>query len=156
MVKKQIIYDELAFWDEEIKEEFEAAYGEDEYDPVFESQEVFDELFNNENNNQLYVVCGISQHWDGSYHGHFEWVEDSLKSAILRANNSYDGYITVCEGAYGKLLIHINHHDGNNIFQVRELTKIGREMYNNYRDVESILNNKNATRNVKYNKKYRP
>lgn len=157
MAEPTILYDKLSFWDDERRKEFEEEYAEDEveYDPAFESDIAFDAMFDNKYANQLYVVCGIADHWDGEHKGYFDWTANSIKMAILKANNGYDGYITVSEGDYGRLLLRIGHHDGVNNFEVREVTKRGREMLDNYVDIGDILERQGTTRNVRYMKKYR-
>lgn len=134
----KIIYDELDFED---------------YD---QDMIIFDELFDNRDENKSYILTGDIGLWDGVRKNvHHPSVFTSLKSAILTANDGFDGYITVSEGKYGKLFVNISHHDGYNTLEIRELTKIGEEMHNNYKEVGSILRNKKATRNVKYLKNYR-
>ena len=44
---------------------------------------------------------------------------NSLKDAILTANDGFDGYITVSEEKYGRLFVDICHHDGNNRLEIR-------------------------------------
>lgn len=131
------IFDELAFND---------------YD---ESEMVFDDLFNNENENNLYILTGDIGLWNGVRKGvHHPSVFRSLKDAIYMANDGFNGYITVSEGKYGKLYVDICHHDGSNHLEIRELTALGEEMHNNYRDVGTILKRKGATRNVQFMKRY--
>lgn len=154
MVEK-ILYDELAYWDDERKEQFEADYPDEEYDPWIEAEIDFDSMFNNKDANQLYVVCGTAGHWDGVHHGYFDWITHSIKSAILRANSGYGGNITVSEGDYGKLLLRIGHHDGVNNFEIREVTKKGEDVLNRaYSSVEDIIYRQGCTRNVRYSQKY--
>ena len=104
-MSETIIYDELSFWDNKVKEQFEEDYADEEieYDPVLESDIIFDELFDNSYANQIYIVCGIAGHYDGEHKGYFDWTANSIKMAILKANNGYDGYITISEGPYGRL-----------------------------------------------------
>ena len=137
----EIIYDEL-----EINNEFDE----------FELEIIFDEMFDNRKAEKLYVLTGDIGLWDGVRKGvHHPSVFKSLKSAILTANDGFDGYITVSEGKYGKLFVDIAHHDGHNSLEIRELTKIGEEMHNNYKEVGEILKRKGATRNIKYFSRYR-
>lgn len=117
---------------------------------------IFDELFDNSYANKLYILTGDIGLWDGVRRDvHHPDVFHSIGDAILEANNGFDGYITVTEKSYGRLFVDIAHHDGHNSLEIRELTKIGEEMHNNYRSVRDIVNNKKATKNVKYLKNYR-
>lgn len=137
---EHVIYDDLDF-------DFE------DYD---EECIIFDELFDNGYANKLYIITGDIGLWDGVRKNvHHPKVFNSIKDAILTANDGFDGYITITEKSYGKLFIDISHHDGHNTLEIRELTKIGEKMYNDYKEVIDILNNKKATKNVRYLKNYR-
>ena len=126
-------------------------YEELDYDDYDEKCIIFDELFDNEYENKKYIITGDIGLWDGVRKDvHHPKVFNSLKDAILTANDGFDGYITISEGKYGKLLIDICHHDGNNHLEVRELNKKGHEMNNEGKSVREILNRKDATRNVRY------
>ena len=131
-----VIYEETAFAD---------------YD---EREIVFDELFNNSYENKSYVLTGDIGLWDGVRKDvHHPKIFSSIADAIIIANDGFDGYVTVSEGNYGKLFVDICHHDGNNHLEIRELTKIGEEMDNNYKDVGEILKRKGATRNIRFLKR---
>lgn len=126
-----------------------------DYEDYDESNIIFDELFDNEYEEKYYILTGDIGLWDGIRKGvHHPDVFKSLKDAILVANDGFNGYITITEGKYGKLFVDICHHDGNNHLEIRELTKLGEQMHNSYKDVRSIVNRKGATRNVKYLKNY--
>lgn len=129
----------------------------DELDTTFGTNgSHFDELFDNEYEGNIYIIKGDIGLWDGVRKDvHHPDFFHSLKSAILEANNGFDGYITVSEGKYGKLLLDISHHDGNNHLEIKELTKLGEELYNNYATVRKVINRKGATKNVKFIKNYR-
>lgn len=115
----------------------------------------FDELFDNEYEENIYIITGDIGLWDGVRKNvHHPDFFHSLKSAILEANNGFDGYITISEGKYGKLLIDIAHHDGSNHLEIRELTKLGRKLYDNYASVRTVINRKGATKNIKFSKNY--
>lgn len=121
-----------------------------------ESNIIFDELFDNRYDNKSYILTGDIGLWDGVRRGvHHPDVFNSLKDAILEANSGFNGYITVSEAKYGRLYVDVAHHDGHNTLEIRELTKLGEEMHNSYKDVRDILHRKGATRNVKYTKRYR-
>lgn len=131
------IYDDLSFEDE------------------FEKEVVFEDLFDNEYANNRYIITGDIGLWDGVRKDvHHPRVFDSIAEAIIEANDGFNGYITVSEGKYGKLLLDICHHDGNNHLEIRELTKLGEEMDNNYKSVQEIINRKGSTRNVRFLKNY--
>lgn len=133
----RIIYDDLSFEDE------------------FEKEVVFEDLFDNEYANNKYIITGDIGLWDGVRKNvHHPKVFDSIAEAIIRANDGFEGYIKVSEGKYGKLLLDICHHDGNNHLEIRELTKLGEEMDNNYKSVREIINRKGSTRNVRFLKNY--
>lgn len=142
-----LIYDELA--DEYFQDEFG---NECEYDWTL-ADEDFDNIFDKDTGEE-YVICGTIGLWDGERRGHSTKIYHSLKEAILACNDGFNGYIRVTEGAYGKLLVAIAHHDGNNCLEIRELTNLGHDMWDNYKEVEDILNRKGATRNVKFIKRY--
>lgn len=133
----RIIYDDLSFEDE------------------FEKEAVFEDLFDNEYANNKYIITGDIGLWDGVRKDvHHPRVFDSIAEAIIEANDGFNGYITVSEGKYGKLLLDICHHDGNNHLEIRELTKLGEEMDSNYKSVREIINRKGSTRNVRFLKNY--
>lgn len=134
---EKIIYEDLMFED---------------YD---EQGIIFDELFDNSYENKSYILTGDIGLWDGVRKDvHHPSVFNSLKDAVLTANDGFNGYITVSEGKYGRLFVDICHHDGNNHLEIRELTKIGEDMNNNYKEVGQILKRKDATKNVKFLKHY--
>lgn len=121
-----------------------------------EKEIIFDELFDNSYADKLYIITGDIGLWDGVRRGvHHPEFFSSIKQAILTANDGFDGYITITEKSYGRLFIDISHHDGHNTLEIRELTKIGEEMFSNYKSVRDIIHNKKATKNVKYLKNYR-
>lgn len=133
----RIIYDDLSFEDE------------------FEKEAVFEDLFDNEYANNKYIITGDIGLWDGVRKDvHHPRIFDSIAEAIIEANDGFNGYITVSEGKYGKLLLDICHHDGNNHLEIRELTKLGEEMDSNYKSVREIINRKGSTRNVRFLKNY--
>ena len=133
----KIIYDDLSF---------------DDYD---EREIVFNDLFDNEYENKRYILTGDIGLWDGVRKDvHHPSVFNSLVDAIAVANDGFNGYITVSEGKYGKLLLDICHHDGNNHLEIRELTKLGEEMDDNYKSVQEIINRRGSTKNVKFLKNY--
>ena len=131
-------------------------YDELNFEDFDEQCIIFDELFDNEHEQKLYVITGDIGLWDGVRKGvHHPIIFNSIKDAILTANDGFNGYIKVTEGKYGKLQLHICHHDGNNYLEIKELTKIGEEMANEYRTVQDILKRKGATKNVRFLKNHR-
>lgn len=120
--------------------------------------EEFNELFNNRHENKKYVVSGYLDLWDGIHKGHMPHVYSSLKEAIVNCEDGF-GICTseIVEGKYGRLYVITHHHDsvrGGNKLEIRELSKMGETMYDCGHSVESILNRKGATRNVKFCKNY--
>ena len=131
-------------------------YDEIDFKDFDEEGIIFDELFNNSYEQKKYIITGDIGLWDGVRKNvHNPSVFNSLKDAILTANDGFYGYITVSEGSYGKLLVDISHHDGHNSLEIKELSKIGEQMYNENKSVCEILKRKDATRNVKFLKNYR-
>lgn len=115
----------------------------------------FEDLFDNEYANHGYILVGDVGLWDGVRKNvHHQHVFSSIADAIAGANDGFNGYITVSEGKYGRLFVDICHHDGNNHLEIRELTKLGEEMDNNYASVQEIINRKGSTRNVRFLKNY--
>ena len=53
-----------------------------------------------------------------------------------------------------RLYTKVVHHDGTNIFEIRELTPLGEELDNNWYSHEYIAQRHGATQNVKYLKNY--
>lgn len=130
-------------------------YNELDFEDYEGSEIIFEELFDNSYENNKYIVEGTLGLWDGPREGHYPKVLNSIAEAIYACNDGFNGYINVEEGPYGKLLVHINHHDGNNHLEIRQLTKLGEEMLNEYRDTSDIIKRKGATKNVKFLKNYR-
>lgn len=127
-------------------------YEQYEYD--WESTDfVFEDLFD-VGKDKRFVVCGRVGLWDGERTGYLPKSFFSIKEAILNANNGFNGYIKVYEGKYGRLYLDINHHDGNNHLEIRELTRLGEDLEDLCYDMDDILNRKGATRNVKFFKRY--
>ena len=147
-MKAKIIFDELDFLDslecesEDLKSEL--------------INEEIDYLFNNKYANKRYIVAGSVGLWDGKRCGYCTKIANSIKEAILNATDGFGMcYIKVEEKSYGKLLLTISHHDGVNFLQIREITNRGEDILaNNYDDIDSIINRKGATRNVKFCKRY--
>lgn len=133
----KLIFDELNFENyEEIEMELE-------------------DLFNNEWECKYYIVTGDIGLWDGVRKDvHLPNAYDSILSAISASNRGFDGYIKISEGSYGKLLLQINHHDGTNNLEIKELSNLGIEMYNNGKSVRQILNRKGTTKNIRFIKTY--
>lgn len=117
--------------------------------------EEIDLLFNNENENKMYILGGEIQRWDGKRKACYHKPLYSLKEAIIASMESWgDCTIRVVEEAYGRLYVEVSHHDGFNRLEIRELTDLGEEMDSYWKDVATILNRKGATKNVKYSKRY--
>lgn len=144
----KVIFDELDFYDslENESEDLKTALIEDE----------IDSLFNNQYANKKYIVVGSIGLWDGIRYGYSRNIANSIKEAIYNATDGFGMcYITLKEKEYGKLFLRISHHDGTNNLEIREITSLGEKILdNNYNDVDSIINRKGATRNVKFFKRY--
>lgn len=128
----KLLFDELSFENEEhyiIEEECEV-------------------LFDNSYQDKEYVICGTLGLWDGNYEVHSDKVFDSIYDAICECWT--EGYIKVYEGKYGKLIVKELHHDGTNVFEIKELTPLGSELLNNY--CENIFKRKGATKNARFTK----
>lgn len=134
----------------------------DELDEKFDDVESIDEIFNNESANERYIVCGYAERWDRhgeAAKGHMRYMFKSVAEAINRTASSFGMcYIKVSEEKYGRLKLDISHHDGHCSLEIREITKRGDEIcdreYYEEEAVEKIVSQKNATRNVKWTKKY--
>lgn len=148
MSSAKIIFDELSILDA-----FEDA-SEDLRNELV--NEEFNNLFNNEYAKKRYIVAGSIGLWDGKRYGYSTKIANSIKEAIQNATDGFGiCYIRVEEEKYGKLFVTVSHHDGNNFLEIREITNYGEEILNsNYDDVDSIINRKGATRNVKFYKRY--
>lgn len=131
-------------------------YSDLDYEYWEEKCDSFNDLFDNEWENKRYIVTGDLGLWSGRVKNvHLPYVYNSIKSAILACNDGFDGYITVSEGKYGKLIIDISHHDGSNTLEIKELNKLGKEMwYEKDKSVKEILNRKGATKNIRFIKTY--
>jgi len=130
-------------------------FNEEMDEKTYTNEEYFNDLFNNEYENKKYVVFGIIGLWDGTRDAHYPKLLNSLKEAILCANKGFDGDITVSEGKYGRMIVDVSHHDGHNRLNIKEVTKIGIEMDNDYKEVIDIINRKGATKEVRFLKNYR-
>lgn len=126
-----------------------------EFDDYEEEQLIFEDMFDNGWENKKYIVTGDIGLWDGVRKGvYIPRIFHSIIEAIYACNNDFNGYVKVVEENYGKMKVYINHHDGNNDLEIRELTKLGNEMWNNCYDIASIINKKGATKNIRYVKNY--
>lgn len=139
-MKRRIIYDDLS----------------DEYEDNYELAELdFDMWFDNSYAKQQYILIGTVELWTGAVDGHDNRVANSIKEAI---QNAIDGfgicYIEVYEENYGRLFVRVCHHDGSNLLEIREVTKLGAELLDKYHDVDKIVNRQGATRNVRFTKRY--
>ena len=144
----KIIFDELSFYDSLLYE------SEDLKNDLL--NEEINSLFNNESAGKRYIVAGSIGLWDGKRYGYSTKIANSIKEAILNATDGFGmSYIRVEEEKYGRLSLTISHHDGTNFVEIREVTKLGEDILaNNYDDIDSIINKKGTTRNVKFYKRY--
>lgn len=132
-------------------EDFENEDGETDFDMIYELlNEEFDNLFDRDYHNNRYVVQGIIGRWDGDYSGYKDRVYDSVYDAII---DNMEDYIEVFEEKYGSLRINCYHHDGVNRLEIKEVTKKGEDLLNNWFD-GNLCTKKGATRNVRFIKNY--
>ena len=137
----------------------------DELNEDFDDVDRFDlEMwFNNKKDHQKYVMFGKAERWDikgENANGYFDKTFNSLLEAIDEATRGCGiCYLKIYEENYGRLYVDVIHHDGNNSFEIRELTKYGKKMLeNHYYDYDNIIQRlitvKKYTRNVKFSNKY--
>lgn len=124
---------------------------EDELDEEFFLEGSFDNSFDD----KQYILHGTIGCWDGTRYGFYPKLLNSLLDCIIKAEENYSQFYTkIYEANYGRFYIEISHHDGHDVLEAREVTKLGEEMYNNYHDIDKILKTKYATKNAKYCKNY--
>ena len=137
----------------------------DELDDYYDDVDRFDiEMwFNNKSSNKKYIVVGKAERWNikgEMAYGYMDAVYDSILEAIDEATKDCGiSYLKIYENNRGKLLLDIIHHDGNNEFEIRELTEKGEKRYYNHDDffesvVKSLANVQGYTRNVNFKKNY--
>ena len=122
----------------------------------------FEMWFDNSYANKQYVMFGTAERWDrkgDNARGYYNKIFNSLLQAIDEVMISYgDCYLKIYEENYGRLYIDVIHHDGNCIFEVRELTRKGEEMFNNHMDdydiIKKLVDVGTYTRNVKFSNRY--
>ena len=136
----------------------------DDLDENFDDIECIDEIFDNSQEKERYVVCGYAERWDrhgaAATKGHMPYIFASVAEAISKTASDYGiCYTKITEEKYGRLRFQISHHDGHCDMEIREITKRGDEIRNReyFEDIaaEKIVNQKGATRNVKWTKKIR-
>lgn len=140
-----VIYDDLA----------DMYFEEDDGEPYYHYQwaeEDFENTF--EDFEGEFVICGSVGLWDGRREGYSTKLCNSIMEAIVECNNGFYGNVRVSEED-GELLVDISHHDGSNALVIRELTDLGREMWNDYYEVGDILNVDDATQKVYFRKRKR-
>lgn len=134
----------------------------DDLDENFDDIECIDEIFDNSQAKEQYVVCGYAERWDRhgkkNTAGWMPYVFTSVAEAISRTASDYGiCYTKITEEKYGRLKFEISHHDGHCDMEIREVTKKGNEIYNReyHEDIaaEKIVKQKGATRNVKWVKR---
>lgn len=101
---------------------------DEEYDQIeYMWDEFMSELDEYEyNNNTECVVIGSVGRWNGRFNIEVSYF-DTLKDAILKCIGECD-YYTITE-ENGVIKITARHHDGSNEFEIRRLTKLGIEAY---------------------------
>ena len=125
-------------------------FDELDYEDMDLMENDFYALFNNEYENKEYAMHGDIGLWDGVRYGYSDKVFNSIYDAICDLK---DGYITVYEEKYGKLMVKNSHHDGTDYIEIKELTPLGRELIDNGYD-GNICKRKGATKNVRFVKNY--
>lgn len=133
-------------------------FDDSEYDEHELQDEDFNALFDNKHDGNKYVVTGYLDLWDGIYSGTIPKVYPSLKEAIIDCSEGF-GICSneIIEENYGRLYVITHHHDalhGGNRQEIRMLSPLGEELYDNGCPVKTIINRKGATKNVKFSKNY--
>lgn len=79
-----------------------------------------------------FIMFGYNGLWDGRHYGGdiIEDFDDFYKKAIC---HDYDHMLTLYDED-GDFIVKVSHHDGTNIFVIREMTKKGREYYRRHED----------------------
>lgn len=113
--------------------------------------EQLDDMFDNSYENKQYVVTGSLGLWDGRHNGYIDKRFYSIREAITECAY-YTESIRVYEEK-GHLFVDAYHHDGTNHYEIRELTKKGIDMLDDWYD-GNISNVKYATKKIKYFNKY--
>lgn len=138
----------------EIFNELDEKWNENGYDEEYDIDinTEFDILFNDTDRKNKYIVIGTFGLWTGKVTGHSPRTYDSIKEAIIDAEDGFGiCYTQVYEEAYGKLCFKTIHHDGTNYQEIRQLTKYGEELcFDKDYSIEHILKLKGTTKNVKY------
>lgn len=101
---------------------------DEEYDQLeYMWDEFMSELDEYEYNNDTEcVVIGSVGRWNGRFNIEVSYF-DTLKDAILKCIEKCDYYTIIEEN--GVIKITARHHDGKNEFEIRRLTKLGIEAY---------------------------
>ena len=101
---------------------------DEEYDQLeYMWDEFMSELDEYEYNNDTEcVVIGSVGRWNGRFNIEVSYF-DTLKDAILKCIEKCDYYTIIEEN--GVIKITARHHDGSNEFEIRRLTKLGIEAY---------------------------
>lgn len=121
-------------------------YNELDYEDVLEGEDTFHHLFDDPDQDKQYVVQGTLGLWDGKHYVYSNRVHSNLKDTIYSLGG---GYIKVYEEKYGRLYVDICHHDGVNVFEIKELSSLGQRLLENGYN-KNIFNRKGATRNVNF------
>ncbi len=110
----------------------------------------FDELFDDSEEKNQYVVLGYHQLWDGTYKGNSTKAYKSIRDAIVESQEGFGiCYTQVYEEENGKLVFKTIHHDGNNRQEILQLTPLGEEMYHDkFYAIGNILKEDGATKDV--------
>lgn len=117
-------------------------------------EEDMESLFGNKEGN--FIVVGYTGRWDGKHGGYFDKVFDTLKEAIeatfLNGQFEFDvrlefdinlrSYYDYLQGRFSPkigMFTYGSHHDGTNCFHIMELTEDGYEMFNEWIELDEIL-----------------
>lgn len=135
----------------------------DDLDEAYDDIDRFDlEMwFDNKYAQQQYIVIGRAERWDIKGEKAYGYINKTFNSILQAIDESLDGcgicYMKIYETNYGRLFIDINHHDGCNQLEIREINQKGlNKLYTDYFDeaINTIANKKGYTRNVKFSKRY--
>lgn len=121
----------------------------------FQIDEELELLFNDSESGNEYVVYGDARRWDSYMGNKYIYCDpniyDSIYDAIKGTLNNYDD-LTIIRGNYGRLKVVGHHHDSHcgDSLEIRQLTKRGHEMDQNWKPMIDIIRCKNTTKNAGY------
>lgn len=113
-VPDDMVWDKIYEWDEYDRDNFNIAFNH----------------YLNKYGEHGFIIVGTVGRWDGNYDGG-KFFKDT--TGYYRINPLQDcEYVRFYTDENDILSIDGSHHDGNDHFQIKELTKKGRELYDNW------------------------